>query len=380
MGKPGPFLALTSAALALPALAATQPVESTVSVKAGNYREGDISRSDVLAGSDERYDIDTAQFSLLVPLASAWSIGIGVTTEYMTGASPWYGLLGEDGEADLIMSGATIRDDRTEVSISLGHYRQTSSYEVALSQSREDDYNADAISLSAEFDFNQRLSTLSLGFSYSSDDIEPQDAARFGRVASAKKQSRSISLGWTQVINRTSLIQAALDITDHDGYLSDPYKLLDRRPDQKHEWALSLKYRHYFDNRNAALHLDYRYYNDDWGAESHTLYTAWYKNLLPGFKLAPNVRYYSQSEADFYRIATDFLMPSTVEQSTDFRLSGYGAWTFGLKGVYETTDWTLSVSIDRYISDRSYGHSGSDNSHPAELNFLLSTIGLEYRF
>ena len=380
MTKPGPFIALTSAALSLPALAATQPVASTVSVKAGKYEEGDVSRSDVVAGSDERYDIDMAQFRLLVPVASAWSLGIGVTTEYMTGASPWYGLLGEDGEADLIMSGATIRDDRTEVSISLGHYRQTSSYEVVLTQSREDDYNADAISLSAEFDFNQRLSTLSLGLSYSSDDLVPQDAARFGRIESAEKRSRSIYLGWTQVINRTSLIQGALDVTDHDGYLSDPYKLLDRRPSQKLEWALSLKYRHYFDNRNAALHLDYRYYNDDWGVESHTLHTAWYKNLLSGFKLAPNVRYYSQSEADFYQVATDFLLPFTVEQSTDFRLSGYGAWTFGLKGVYETSDWTLSVSVDRYISDRSYGRSGSDISHPAELDFLLSSIGLEYRF
>ena len=380
MAKPNPFLSLTTAAMALPAFAAPQPVETIVAIKATTYQEEDVPQRDVLAGSDERYKIDIGQFRLLTPVGEKWSLGVDVAYETMSGASPWGTIMGADGKASLIMSGATIRDKRTEVSLTATHHGESRSISVGLTSSDEDDYEARAVSISGEWEMNNKLSTLSLGMSYSNDDIEPTDALRFGRVHREEKVSRSLSAGWTQVLNKNSVVHVGLDVTDHDGYLSDPYKLRDVRPDEKLEWALSLKYRRYFDNQNAALHLDYRYYDDDWGINSHTVYTGWHQNIGDNVRVVPNVRYYSQNEADFYRGTDDFGLATTINQSSDFRLSGYGAYTLGVKLIYSTLQWDVSLSIDRYISDKSYGHDASDQSHPALLSFNMTSLGLNFRF
>jgi hypothetical protein len=380
MNRNNPLLALTSAAMALPALSATQPVESTISIRAAVYEEEDAPAHQILVGADDRYDIDIGQFRLLTPVGRHWSVGLAVTHETMSGASPWYNIQGANQQTSLIMSGATIRDSRTEVSLSTTHYQETSSISIGLSQSEEDDYEAKAVSLGGEWDFNNRLSTLSLGISYSSDEIRPTDAPNFGRSVKEDKRSRSVSVGWGQILNKNSSLHASLDVTDHEGFLSDPYKLWDTRPDERLEWALALKYRRYFDNQNAALHLDYRYYHDDWGINSHTVYSAWHQRLGDDFRLVPNLRYYSQTEADFYSVTNNFTQPLTTAQSSDFRLAGYGAYTFGLKAIYDAASWRVSLSVDRYISSEDYGHSGSDGEHPAAVKFLLTSIGLDFRF
>ena len=157
------------------------------------------------------------------------------------------------------------------------------------------------------------------------------------------------------MIDRSSAVYAGLSVTRHAGYLSDPYKLRDVRPDERLERALAIRYRRFLDGPDAAVHVDYRYFGDDWGIASHTLHTSWYQNLGPWFQVVPNVRYYSQSEADFYRPVDEFGLPLDVHQSSDFRLSAYGAFTFGVKGVVRQPGWSLTVSADRYIGNEKYG-------------------------
>ena len=219
----------------------------------------------------------------------------------MSGASPWGTVLGPDGKPELIMSGATIHESRTEVNLGATHYGEDSSASLSLTRSEEDDYTANAISLSGEWTFNDDLTTLSLGLSYSSDNIEPTDAIAYGRVRREERLSRSASAGISQVIDRSSAVYAGLSVTEDKGYLSDPYKLRDVRPGERLESALGVALSPFFDGRDAALHLDYRYFGDDWGITSHTLHTSWYQRLGRAFQVVPNIRYYSQSETDFYR-------------------------------------------------------------------------------
>jgi len=47
--------------------------------------------------------------------------------------------------------------------------------------------------------------------------------------------------------------------------------------------------------------------------------------ILTGILMVSNIRYYSQSEAEFYTVTNNFILPQTVNQSSDFRLAGYGA-------------------------------------------------------
>ena len=378
--RPSPLLALSTAALSLPAFAASQPSEIELSLKTSVYKEGDVPIHRVLDGSDERYDIDIQQFYLLTPVARNWSLTLNASHETMSGASPWYTVPGIDGKPTLVMSGATIRDSRTELSVAVNRYMGNASFGVGLTHSQEDDYEADAIVLSAEWDFNNKLSTLALGLSYSDDKIEPTDALLFGRVQKEDKRSRSFSISWTQVLNKTSLLQSGLSVTKQDGYLTDPYKLRDVRPDERLEWALSLRYRKFFENADGALHLDYRYYHDDFGVHSHTVQTTWYQNINERFQLVPSLRYYSQREADFYLAIDDFTLPLIVNQSSDYRLSTYGAYTFGLKGIFRHNTWSVNVSLDRYISSDKYALSDARFKHPALLDFSLVSVGFDIRF
>ena len=379
MDQRSPLAALTLAALSLPAFAAEQPVETTLSAGLANYQEAEVPQYRLAGGDARRYDVDIRHFRLLAPAGRDWSFGVDLSRETMSGASPWATVTDAEGEPALIMSGATIDDSRTELSFSATHYGEGRSVTLAATQSKEDDYRALAPSVSGEWTFNDDLTTLSLDLSYSSDTVEPSDAEAFGRVTRETRRSRSASLGVSQVLDRRSAVYAGFSTTLHQGYLSDPYKLRDVRPDERLEGTLSLRYRRFLDPPDAALHLDYRYFNDDWGIVSHTLHASWYQNVGPVFQVVPNLRYYSQSSADFYRSTDDFSRPLDADQSSDFRLSAYGAFTFGIKGVVVQPDWSLTVSGDRYISSEKYGLSSGDE-HPARLAFELVSVVLDLKF
>ena len=379
MKRPSPLAALTTAAMSLPAFAATQPVESTLSLGVSNYQEADVPPHLVVGGDARRYDVNIRQFRLLTPVGRDWSFGLDVSRETMSGASPWATVTDADGDPALIMSGATIHDSRTETGVSVTRYGDDHSVGLTLTRSEEDDYEALSPALSGEWTFNDALTTLSVGLSWSSDVVRPTDAALFGRVSREERRSRSASAGVSQVIDRSSAVYAGLSVTRHAGYLSDPYKLRDVRPGERLERALSIRYRRFLDGPDAAVHVDYRYFDDDWGIDSHTLHTSWYQNLGPWFQVVPNVRWYSQSEADFYRPVDKFDLPLDVHQSSDFRLSAYGAFTFGVKGVVRRPGWSLTVSADRYLGHEKYGLSGG-MPHPARLEFTLVSVTYETRF
>ena len=374
-----PLTALTIAATSLPAFADSQPVETSLSVGASNYKEADIPQHLHLSGDVQRYDIDIQQFRLLTPVGKKWSAGLAISQETMSGASPWATVMGPDGKPTLIMSGASIQDERTEVSLSGTRYFEDSSGALTLTRSEEDDYQSDAVAVSGEWELNSGLTTLSAGLSYASDTIEPSDAIAFGRVQKENRQSRSLSLGVSQVIDRSSVVFVGLGATAHTGYLSDPYKLRDVRPRKRFERALGVRYRRFLDNLRASLHVDYRYYTDDWSIASHTLHTSWYQNVGTYFQLVPNVRYYSQTNADFFRSVDDYSLPLDVDQTSDFRLSSYGALTAGLKGVIHFPDWSVTISIDRYNASEKYGHKPGIE-HPARLTFTLASVAIDFRF
>ena len=116
--KSSTVAALTGAAMSLPAFAATQPAESTISVSLSQYHEADIPSDKVVVGSNERYDIEVGKFKLVTPIGADWSLTVDTTRETMSGASPWGTLYGTTGEPNLIMSGATISESRTSLAIS----------------------------------------------------------------------------------------------------------------------------------------------------------------------------------------------------------------------------------------------------------------------
>ena len=134
---------------------------------------------------------------------------------------------------------------------------------------------------------------------------------------------------------------------------------------------------------NGSLHADYRLYVDDWEMISHTLELGWYQGLWRSLMLVPTFRYYSQSQAEFY---APFFTGSRSDghYTSDYRLSPYGAISFGLKAetAFDTwrVRWRAVLAYERYVSgsDLALGKVGVEN--PGLVSYHLFSLGLTARF
>jgi hypothetical protein len=377
------IIALSTTALALPgiALADAPPTQSTISYKLSNYQEDDLSRSETPFGDLERYDIDVHQFQLVSPLGRNMSLHVDANYESLSGASPWYTSRSLDGEPIVNLSGASgISDRRTELSIGSRYYLENGSFGGNIGYSEEDDYRAIYFGFNTEKHYNNDLTTVSAGLSYSSDKVFPTDAALFNRVEEDDKQSSSLFVSVSQIINQVSSFQSALSFTEQSGFLSDPYKLRDFRPDDKTQIAWSNSYRRFFVSANAALHVNYRYYHDDFGISSHTSDLSWQQNLGRTFQIVPTLRYYNQSAAEFFTNVDDFLNPISEYQSSDYRLSAFGAVSGGFSVIADMNSWKVTLTAERYLANDKY--SAYDVSLPstALVKYNRISLGIDFRF
>ena len=377
------LIALSTSALALPGIANADapPTESTLSYKLSNYQEDDLTREQVPFGELGRYDIDVHQFQYVSPLGRDFALFIDANHEDMSGASPWFSTANAAGEPVINMSGASgITDARSELSIGTRYYSQNGNFGGAVGYSEENDYRATYVNLSGSRNFNNDLTTVTLGFSHSADDIFPTDAELFNRVRNEDKRATSAAVSLSQIINRVTTFQTALSITEQSGYLSDPYKLQDARPDNKTQIALSNSLRYFFIEADGALQANYRYYREDFGISSHTLDLSWFQNINRTFQIAPVLRYYSQSAADFYTNIDDFTKPLTEPQSSDYRLSAFGAFSGGINLIADFGDWTTTFTAERYVANEKYSVYAVNQPSPALVQFVRLSLGVDYSF
>ena len=377
------LIALSTSALALPGIAQADapPTESTLSYKISNYQEDDLTRAQVPFGELGRYDIDVHQFQYVSPLGKDFALFIDANHEDMSGASPWFSTANAAGEPVINMSGASgITDARSELSIGTRYYSQNGNFGGAVGYSEENDYRATYVNLSGSRNFNNDLTTVTLGFSHSADDIFPNDAELFNRVRNEDKRATSAAVSLSQVINRVTTFQTALSITEQSGFLSDPYKLQDARPDNKTQIAFSNSLRYFFIEADGALQANYRYYHDDFGISSHTLDLSWFQNINRSFQFAPMLRYYSQSAADFYTNIDDFTKPLTEPQSSDYRLSAFGAFSGGINLIADFGDWTATFTAERYVANEKYSVYEVNQPSPALVQFVRLSLGVDYSF
>lgn len=347
------------------------------------YDEEPLPLSKLAFGSPERYKINTQQLSWVKNLDETYNLTVEYVHEAMSGSSPWYVIPTADEGPLQAMTGATIRDKRDQLSASLQWNNEAYKHTAALGYSTEDDYQAIFGSYAGEKESADALRTISWGWSFSADDIEPTDALDNGRVLSAKRNSFSVSGGFTQVLNQNAVIQTGISLTREAGFLSDPYKqvwvndfvLNDSRPDSRVMWAWTTKFRQYMPRSKAALHLDYRYFIDDWGIRSNTLDAAWHQPLGSDWEIAPAIRYYTQTSPDFYG-PVFFIAPQDGYWSSDYRLATYGSLSYQLNTVLRKEKWSLSLAAEYYDSKENLALVGTPQQTPALVDFWRLTASI----
>lgn len=267
------------------------------------------------------------------------------------------------------------REARSETVIGASYYLRNMSLNASFGHSDEPDYRSTFSSLGFDWESADRLTTVSAAYNLTVNDVERAQSHGDGDhvhpgdedypLLREDNRSHTVNLGLSQVLSRNRLLQVSTSFTHQSGYLSSPYKLVyvrgeitpeeyaqlnlqnaifqdvtqlqvagvdlfyGVRPDQRQQFTFSTLLRQHVDALNGTLHADYRYYADDWDIDAHTLEIAWFQSALPGVSIEPYIRYYSQTEADFF--APFFLSPrSDGIYSSDYRLASFGSINSGV--------------------------------------------------
>ena len=345
-----------------------------------HYDEQPLPRDKLAFGSPERYTINSQQLRWFRNLDESYSLKVELMYEGMSGSSPWYVIPDPVTGPLQVMSGATIREDRTQLDAALSHTHDGYTHTAALGYSTEDDYEAIYGSYAGEKESTDGMNTFSWGASYSHDEIEPTDAQLYDRVTRATRESASAATGFTRVLNRNALIQTGVSLTRHSGYLSDPYKLVwvnedvisDSRPDERLMWTWTARFRQYMERSKAALQVDFRYFGDDWGTRSDTLEVGWHQPAGSGWEITPSLRYYTQLAPDFYGPVFD-TRPNDGNWSSDYRLATFGALSYSLNATLRREEWSAAITAEYYDSQENLALFGTPQDTPALLDFWRIT-------
>jgi len=310
----------------------------------------------------------------------------------MTGATPWYITPGPSNEPLQVMTGATIDEARTDALLAGDLYFETGKATLAAGVSHENDYLAFNGSLGGERSFNEKNTTLLGGAGMSYDRITPTDTNEFPtRPDEEHKQSYNVYLGLGQVLGGATLAQSSLKYQYNTGFLSDPYKLAfvagvpetDERPDERHQFSWLTRFRHHFRSAEATLHFDYQLYFDDWNMVSHTFDLGWHQTLFDRLLIVPSLRYYSQSQADFYS-PFYFTPRSDGLRSSDYRLSPFGAYSYKIRAELPFEIWQVHCAVtaayERYVSEADLALESVDVENPGLVSYHLYTVGFSARF
>ncbi|RPI63239.1 MAG: DUF3570 domain-containing protein [Lysobacterales bacterium] len=288
---------------------------------------------------------------------------------------------------------------------------------VGASLSDEYDYSHTGVNARLARDFNNRNTTLSFGVALANDTISPVGgspvalAPMLGLGASANKrgdQSKDVTdwlFGVTQVLSRHTILQLNYSLSQADGYLTDPYKILsvvdpvtgnpvagapgsglnrylyESRPDARDKQSVFALLKRDFDG--DVLEASYRYMTDDWGVDSHTVELR-YRWSFGARYLQPHLRFYQQTAADFYRTVLFGGAPLPAYATADHRLGEFDGVTLGFKYGQATAsgnEWSARIEYYTQSGSASPGsHVGAlagFDLYP-DLNALIAQFS--YRF
>lgn len=264
---------------------------------------------------------------------------------------------GQEGKIPKVDFDDTRTAANFELSKRLGRHTPT----LSLSYSQESDYASKGVAVKDAIDFNKKNTTLMVGVGGTFDDIRPSGKP------DDDKTTVDFLVGVTQVLDPVTLLNVSVTVGRTDGYLADPYKVVElngvlvpeKRPDSKDKQILYGSLTRYFEPLRGSLETSYRFFNDSNGIQSHTLALAWYQKINEHWMVRPLIRYYTQSEADFYGVR---FTGTPDEYSSDFRISEMSALGGGLKVIYSPNS---RMSFD--LSYERYEQWGLDNETPDEL-------------
>jgi hypothetical protein len=126
--------------------------------------------------------------------------------------------------------------------------------------------------------------------------------------------------------------------------------LFESRPDERAKHSLYTQAKYYMTGK--VLDISYRFMTDDWDIDSHTVDAKLKFPIGNSSYIEPHVRFYTQTEANFYRATLSAGEPLPLFASADYRLGNFDAITAGAKYGWKTNSGhDISFRLEYYMQD-----------------------------
>jgi len=330
--------------------------ESFASYKYEDYRE-----------ADGRIAVKTQNARVEQDLDSLTHLKVEGVIDAIAGATP-NGQPAPAGSDQVVLS--QMDDRRKAWSADLSRQIQAVNVDGGFANSRESDYVSNGWSLNTLTSYNEKNTTLLAGIAGTRDRVKV-----FYQSGWEKKRSNDLILGVTQLLDSHTSLAVNTSWSRATGYLSDPYKLVQKsmevgpgvflpftfsenRPNERTKWTLLASLNRDFPSAHGTVEATYRYSHDSFGTNAHTLDLNWLQRIGANLVLKPEFRFYDQSSADFYHYNLDStaIVPtggaphaSGPFYSSDYRLSALRTYLYGFKVVWlPSTRWTVDAAIEKY--------------------------------
>jgi hypothetical protein len=251
-----------------------------------------------------------------------------------------------------LATGAPHQVHEVRKEVTAGAYYELSN--VSLSggyrYSTENDYWSNGGVANLSMDFANKNTTLVLS-GFGSKDQVGRSGDHYWR---APQNSGGARLSLTQVLDRYTLLQLSWETTHVAGYQESPYRFVaiggagtcastapncvpEQVPDERVRSAGVVRARRALGDK-VSIGAEYRFYIDNWGLYSHTISPDLQWLVTEHGTIGLSYRYYTQSEADFYR-PRYFAAPSSGYLTRDRELS---AMYWNRVGLGYTQEFALS--------------------------------------
>ncbi len=356
--------------------------EDSVSVSFMTYNE-----------NDDRVDIVAPAVSINKDFGTDYTLTAGIVSDTVTGASPNFVDIssgasaysrGNTTKANIKEENTQFKENRKAINIGLTtRFDNRDELQTGLSYSTESDFYSREVNgnYMHYLDKNHNRS-LSFGLSAQKNQIlvycknNSECDTNTGASEQFNSSNYKASIGFSQVLDKSSLIQSSLSFVSESGYLTNPYLNIVRnyhttpqianenRPDSRVGYGVYTKYLKAFDK--FSTNISYKYYKDDWELDSHTIDTNGYYEM-GDLTFGTGVRYYRQTKAKFYSGDVDYFTDERYA-SSDERLSDFDAMTYKVM-----LDYKLTKSINLNFKADYYTQS-------TEMSATSLMSGFKYKF
>jgi len=244
-------------------------------------------------------------------------------------------------------------DARHELTVGVTHdFDNILGIEVFYDVSRENDYTSNTPTITLKKDLFSKNTTITASYSGSFDKVSGEFLTE-----TKSRTTHNFFIGLTQLLSPRMFVQFGYTLTDSTGQMTEGLRLVALNnvdaatcttksancvsevfPGSRTRRSYVAGISRYFTFEGlggildrAALKLTLRYYNDDWKIKSYMAGLEYDKHLGNNMLLGLNYRYYTQTEAFFFK---DTYTSADPFKSASPQLEGVDTNLIGIKGTY----------------------------------------------